>query len=326
MTYSLRYQEGLEEKLGSPVLARLFKLVAQGSLKRDELEKMSFTEHMDVVTTYDQCQNDKKGVKLTLENMLDSWFENKLCLISPEESQSELLKILKAVCPPLVFGAVEELIVGKKRGKKDLEEDTRTSPGNIENTITGNNNMFTGGNNVQGNMTQNIQQNNSQNNNQNPIQHGARSLECNVWTVTAVIALLAAIAMPFYASNALMKDTSQLRAPVRSAGDYESALSQLWGEETLQQLQEFVRTGDITDPTVRTMAGKMGLLRIYNENQHKVDLVYTFALMLEHWYKEELFDLQPYEARSRLISVLIGSKASNMVVARIQKLCDSYQH
>ena len=320
MTYSLRYQEGLEEKLGSPVLATLFKLVAQGSLKRDELEKMSFTEHMDVVTTYDQCENDKKGVKLTLENMLDSWFENKLCLISPEESKSELLKILKAVCPPLVGGAVEELIVGKKRRKKELEEDTRTSPGNIENTITGNNNMFTGGNNVQGHMTQNIQQNNSQNNSQNHSQHGARSL---VRTVTAVVAVLAAIAI-FYASNALMKDTSQLRAPVRSAGDYESALSQLWGEETLQQLQEFVRAGDITDPTVRTMAGKMGLLRIYNENQHKVDLVFTFALMLEHWYKEELFDLQPLEARSRLISVLTGSKASNMVVARIQKLCDSY--
>ena len=171
-------------------------------------------------------------------------------------------------------------------------------------------------------MTQNIQQNNSQNNSQNHIQNGARSLGCYVWTVTAVVAMLA-IAY-FYASNALMKDTSQLRAPVRSAGDYESALSQLWGEETLQQLQEFVRAGDITDPTLRTMAGKMGLLRIYNENQHKVDLVYTFALMLEHWYKEELFDLEPLEARSRLISVLTGSKASNMVVARIQKLCDSY--
>ena len=138
MTYSLRYQEGLEKKLGSPVLATLFKLVAQGSLKRDELKKMSFTEHMDVVTTYDQCQNDKKGVKLTLENMLDSWFENKLCLISPEESQSELLKILKAVCLPLVSSTVEELIVGKKGRKKNLEEDTRTSPGNIKNTITGN--------------------------------------------------------------------------------------------------------------------------------------------------------------------------------------------
>jgi len=316
MTYSLRYQVKLEEKLGSPVLATLFKLVAQGSLKRDELEKMSFTEHMDVVTTYDQCENDKKGVKLTLENMLDSWFENKLCLISPEESQSELLKILKAVCPPLVGGAVEKLIVEKKGRKKNLEEDTRTSPGNIKNTINGNNNMFTGGNNVQGNMTQNIQQNNSQNNSRNHIQHG-------------VIALLAGIAIAIvgivYARNALMKDTSKMRAaPVRSAGDYESALSQLWGEETLQQLQEFVRAGDITDPTVRTMAGKMGLLRIYNENQHKVDLVYTFALMLEHWYKEELFDLQPPEARSRLISVLTGSKASNMVVARIKKLCDSY--
>ena len=115
MTYSLRYQVELEEKLGSPVLATLFKFVAQGSLKRDELEKMSFTEHMDVVTTYDQCENDKKGVKLTLENMLDSWFENKLCLISPEESQSELLKILKAVCLPLVSSTVEELIVEKKR-------------------------------------------------------------------------------------------------------------------------------------------------------------------------------------------------------------------
>ena len=139
-----------------------------------------------------------------------------------------------------------------------------------------------------------------------------------------MIAVLAAIAI-FYVSNALMKDTSKLRAaPVRSTGDYESALSQLWGEETLQQLQEFVRAGDITDPTVRTMAGKMGLLRIYNENQHKVDLVFTFALMLEHWYKEELFDLQPSEARSRLISVLTGSKAPNMVVSRIQKLCDSY--
>ena len=170
--------------------------------------------------------------------------------------------------------------------RKILQIFKRTNATKIEDGNPIEEKLFSGGNNVHGHMTQNIQQNSSQNNSQNHIQHGARSLGCYVWTVTAVVAMLA-IAY-FYASNALMKDTSQLRAPVRSAGDYESALSQLWGEETLQQLQEFVRAGDITDPTLRTMAGKMGLLRIYNENQHKVDLVYTFALMLENWYKEEL--------------------------------------
>ena len=110
---------------------------------------------------------------------------------------------------------------------------------------------------------------------------------------------------------------------IQPGDDYLTALPKLWGEETLKQVREYVRRGDIKGPAIRTMAAKMDVLRVYQENWHKLGLVVTFESMLEEWFDQTLFDLEPADARQRLVTVLRDSGCSKRVFTHIQRLCDS---
>ena len=107
--------------------------------------------------------------------------------------------------------------------------------------------------------------------------------------------------------------------------DYETGLTNLWGEDTLTQLRRYVRDADIEDHHIQTIATKIGVRRIYNENCHKVDLVETFERMLKKWFNENLFDFQPTEAKDELVKVLSDGRCSNRIVSEIQMCCDSYR-
>ena len=85
--------------------------------------------------------------------------------------------------------------------------------------------------------------------------------------------------------------------------DYETGLTKLWGEDTLTQLRRYVRDGDIEDHHIQTMATKMGVKRIYNENCQKVNLVEIFERMLREWFNQNLFDFKPPEAKDELVKV-----------------------
>ena len=105
--------------------------------------------------------------------------------------------------------------------------------------------------------------------------------------------------------------------------DYcEAGLINLWGEDTLKQLRQYVRAADIEDHHIRTMASKMGVRRIYNENCHKVNLVETFERMLEEWFNQNLFDLRPSEAKDELVKVMTDARCSERIISGIQRLCD----
>ena len=67
----MRHRALLEERLGPLVLAKLFELVADGSIERGSLKRMSFSHNMDVVETYLQCDRDKESLERTLERMLE---------------------------------------------------------------------------------------------------------------------------------------------------------------------------------------------------------------------------------------------------------------
>ena len=87
------------------------------------------------------------------------------------------------------------------------------------------------------------------------------------------------------------------------------------------QLRRYVRDGEIEDHHIRTMATKMGVKRIYNENSHKVDLVETFERMLKEWFNQNLFDFQPSEAKDELVKVLTDGRCSKRIIREIQRLC-----
>ena len=104
--------------------------------------------------------------------------------------------------------------------------------------------------------------------------------------------------------------------------DYETGLTKLWGEDALKQLRRYVRVADIEDHHIQTMATKMGVKRIYNENCHKVDLVETFERMLKEWFNQNLFDFEPSEAKDELVKVLTDGRCSERIITGIQRLCD----
>ena len=66
----------------------------------------------------------------------------------------------------------------------------------------------------------------------------------------------------------------------------------------------------------------MGARRIYNEHRNKVDLVETFERMLEEWFNQNLFDIQPSEAKEKLVKALTDGRCSERIVKGIQRLCD----
>ena len=104
--------------------------------------------------------------------------------------------------------------------------------------------------------------------------------------------------------------------------DYEAGLTKLWGEETLNQLRQYVSDADIEDHHIQNMATKMGVRRIYNENCHKVNLVETFGRMLEEWFNQKLFDLRPSEAKDELVKVMTDARCSERIISGIQRLCN----
>ena len=99
--YCLRQQTKLEEKLGKAVLVKLFELVNLGTITLQHLGKISYQQNMNIFTTFDN-RDRKERIEVTMERMLDQWYEDKVCYSSTTEARRELLRIVKDTCPPLV--------------------------------------------------------------------------------------------------------------------------------------------------------------------------------------------------------------------------------
>ena len=111
--------------------------------------------------------------------------------------------------------------------------------------------------------------------------------------------------------------------------DYDSGLSYLWGEETLEKLRRFVSNGGIKERHIKAMADMMGVKRIFNSNNDKagVDIRETFESMLEEWYLQHLFNFEPDDAKIELMRVLSHDRCNipKIFVSKIQKVFDSYK-
>ena len=127
----------------------------------------------------------------------------------------------------------------------------------------------------------------------------------------------------------MISGTPTVPAGEEESEDYDSGLSYLWGEETLEKLRRFVSNGDIEEKHIKAMAAMMGVKRIFNENNDKagVDIRQTFESMLEEWYNQKLFNFNPHDAKIELMNVLGNSRCNipNRFVSKIRDLCESYK-
>ena len=98
----MRHRALLEERLGPLVLAKLFELVADGSIERGSLERMSLSQNMDVNRTYRMCVRNRESPERTLERMLEEWYKKRVSSLSPSEAVKEFERILEVTCPTSV--------------------------------------------------------------------------------------------------------------------------------------------------------------------------------------------------------------------------------
>ena len=103
---AMRHRAQLEERLGPLVLAKLFELVADGTVDEVSLMRMSFSQNMDVFAIYLQCERDRESLERTLERMLEEWYEKTVSSLSPSEAVKELERILEVTCPSSVCEVV----------------------------------------------------------------------------------------------------------------------------------------------------------------------------------------------------------------------------
>ena len=91
----------MEEKLGGTLLRRLYQLVSQGTLTKLHIERMSDHHNMDVATTFNE-RREGESIEVTMERMLDRWYEDTVCNLSSSEASERLTRILKDTCSPVL--------------------------------------------------------------------------------------------------------------------------------------------------------------------------------------------------------------------------------
>ena len=82
MTYYLRNRHTLEEKLGRPVLVKLFELVRKGSIQKSHVKDLSYDYNLNLYTTYTRGVERDDLLESILEDMLDAWCDQTLGSLS----------------------------------------------------------------------------------------------------------------------------------------------------------------------------------------------------------------------------------------------------
>ena len=106
----MRFKLELEERLGRAVVAELLRLVSIGHIGRRQVMEMSYQHNMNVNTVYNQSHDKEENIVLTMERMLDRWYEFTVCSLSQSGAQSKLLEILReSHCSNFVVDEIRKL-------------------------------------------------------------------------------------------------------------------------------------------------------------------------------------------------------------------------
>ena len=99
---------GGEERLGRAVVTELLRLV--GHIGRRQVMEMSYQHNMNVNTVYNQSHDKEVNIVLTMERMLDRWYEFTVCSLSTSGAQNKLLEILReSHCSNFVVTEIRKL-------------------------------------------------------------------------------------------------------------------------------------------------------------------------------------------------------------------------
>ena len=104
----MKNQDEIYKLLGNETLENLFCFVNDGTLKKSNLESMSYSHNMNVSQTYTMYEGLLPSK--ILEKMLDDWYVTTLCTMSSADAKRRLLEILKKTCARVIAVEVEEVM------------------------------------------------------------------------------------------------------------------------------------------------------------------------------------------------------------------------
>merc|ERR1719433_993044 len=90
--FEAHYETGLE-KLWGPGFSKLKQMVAEGYIEDHHLQKMSDPNKMNTKMVYNKYRHTH-GLDFTLDQMLDSWYNNVLFNQTPKQAQNLLTRVL----------------------------------------------------------------------------------------------------------------------------------------------------------------------------------------------------------------------------------------
>ena len=79
----------------------------------------------------------------------------------------------------------------------------------------------------------------------------------------------------------------------------------LLGERIVKELFEFIRSGTVDTPQIQRMSYKMESAIVFNHcMERQLNLIDTLCRMLDHWFQNKIFSLEPHEAKGLLVDIL----------------------
>ena len=101
----MKFEREISSLFGDSFTHDLQRLIEKGAIEKETIK--SLADDMGVTTAY-TANKDKdpfNGVD-TMEQMMDDWYQKKLCLIGHEEAWNLLVKVFGENCSPLVFQTI----------------------------------------------------------------------------------------------------------------------------------------------------------------------------------------------------------------------------
>ena len=86
---------------------------------------------------------------------------------------------------------------------------------------------------------------------------------------------------------------------------HQQEIYELLGESIIKELFDFIRTGTVDRSQIQKMSYKMKAVMVFNHcMSRQLNLIDTLSRMLDHWFADQIFSLQPAEAKALLVDIL----------------------
>ena len=101
----MKFKEEINSLFGDSFTRDLRRLIEKGAIEKETIKSLAHDMGVSTAYTANKDKDPFNGVD-TMEQMLDDWFQKKLCLVRPEEAWNLLVKVFGENCSPLVFQTI----------------------------------------------------------------------------------------------------------------------------------------------------------------------------------------------------------------------------